>query len=243
MCIIAAPRSRIHVPRQEVRRAMSSGTAELKATAIRIPIGKRSWLDADLAIPGDARGVVLFAHGSGSNRLSPRNQCVASELNSRQMATVLGDLLTGEEQKLDRRGGMLRFDISLLTYRFLRMIDWARTSDLVGTLPIGVFGASTGSAAALDAAALRPGIVRAVVCRGGRPDLAIHLGEVNAPTLFIVGGNDTTVLELNTEAGFQLNCPKAIEVVPGATHLFEEPGTLEAVASAAGAWFQNHLIH
>lgn len=220
---------------------MSTVIAELKPTTIRIPIGGRIWLNADIATPADAKGLVLFAHGSGSGRLSPRNRYVAAELNLLQMATVLADLLTDEEEKFDQRRGTLRFDIPLLTDRFVRMVEWARTYDLVGTLPIGVFGASTGSAAALDAAALRPDIVRAVVSRGGRPDLATHLAEVKAPTLLIVGGNDTTVLDLNTEASRLLQCPKELEVIPGATHLFEEPGTLEAVASAAGAWFQKYL--
>ena len=220
---------------------MSTVTAELHTTAIRIPVGGRIWLNADIATPGDAKGLVLFAHGSGSGRLSPRNRYVASELNCRQMATVLADLLTDEEEQFDQRGAALRFDIPLLTYRFVRMVDWARTYNLVGTLPIGVFGASTGSAAALDAAALRPDIVRAVVSRGGRPDLATHLAGVKAPTLLIAGGNDTTVLDLNTEASRLLQCTKELEVIPGATHLFEEPGTLEAVASAASAWFQKYL--
>lgn len=220
---------------------MSTVTAKLKPTTIRIPIGGRIWLNADIATPADAKGLVLFAHGSGSSRLSPRNRYVAAELNFLQMATVLADLLTDEEEKFDQRGGALRFDISLLTDRFVRMVEWARTYNLVGTLPIGVFGASTGSAAALDAAALRADIVRAVVSRGGRPDLATHLAEVKAPTLLIVGGNDTTVLDLNTEASRLLQCTKELEVIPGATHLFEEPGTLEAVASAAGAWFQKYL--
>lgn len=220
---------------------MSTVIAQLKTTAIRIPIGGRIWLNADIATPADAKGLVLFAHGSGSGRLSPRNRYVAAELNFLQMATVLADLLTDEEEKFDQRGGALRFDIPLLTDRFVRMVEWARTYNLVGTLPIGVFGASTGSAAALDATALRPDIVRAVVSRGGRPDLAKHLAEVKAPTLLIVGGNDTTVLDLNTEASRLLRCTKQLEVIPGATHLFEEPGTLEAVAAAAGAWFQKYL--
>ena len=220
---------------------MPTVTAELNTTTIRIPIGGRIWLNADIATPADAKGLVLFAHGSGSGRLSPRNRYVAAELNFLQMATVLADLLTDEEEQFDQRGSALRFDISLLTGRFVRMVEWARTYNLVGTLPIGVFGASTGSAAALDAAALCPGIVRAVVSRGGRPDLARHLAEVKAPTLLIVGGNDTTVLDLNTEASRLLQCPKELEVIPGATHLFEEPGTLEAVASAAGAWFRKYL--
>jgi pimeloyl-ACP methyl ester carboxylesterase len=220
---------------------MSTVTTELETTAIRIPIGGRIWLNADLATPSGAKGLVLFAHGSGSGRLSPRNRYVASELNLLRMATVLADLLTEEEEQFDRWGGALRFDIPLLTDRFVNVVDWARTHSPVDTLPIGVFGASTGSAAALDAAASRPEVVRAVVSRGGRPDLATHLGEVKAPTLLIVGGNDTTVLDLNREAGRLLTCPKQLEVIPGATHLFEEPGTLEAVASAAGAWFQQYL--
>jgi pimeloyl-ACP methyl ester carboxylesterase len=220
---------------------MSTLTAALKTTAIRIPIGGRIWLNADITTPGDAKGLVLFAHGSGSGRLSPRNRYVASALNFRQMATVLADLLREEEERFDQRGGALRFDISLLTDRFVRMVDWARTYDLVGTLPIGVFGASTGSAAALDAAALRPEIVRAVVSRGGRPDLATHLAEVQAPTLLLVGGNDTAVLDLNSRASRLLKCTKELEVISGATHLFEEPGALEAVASAAGGWFQRYL--
>jgi putative phosphoribosyl transferase len=220
---------------------MSTITAPLKTTAIRIAIGGRTWLNADIAVPEDAKGLVLFAHGSGSGRHSPRNRYVASELNSLQLATVLSDLLTDEEEKVDDRTGALRFDISLLTNRLVGMIDWTRTYGLVAALPIGVFGASTGAAAALDAAALRPDIVRAVVSRGGRPDLATRLDEVKAPTLLIVGGNDTTVLELNRAASRQLTCTRLIEVVPGATHLFEQPGTLEAVAAAAGVWFQQHL--
>lgn len=220
---------------------MSTLTAELKGTAIRVPIGGRIWINADIATPPRAKGLVLFAHGSGSGRLSPRNRYVAAELNFLGMATVLADLLTVEEEKFDQRGGALRFDISLLTERFVRLVEWARSYDLVGTLPIGAFGASTGSAAALDAAALRPDIVRAVVSRGGRPDLAKHLADVKAPTLLIVGGNDTMVLDLNNEASRLLRCTKEIEVIPGATHLFEEPGRLEAVAAAAGAWFQKYL--
>ena len=220
---------------------MPAVTAELKTIAVRIPIGGRIALNADIVAPSEASGLVLFAHGSGSGRLSPRNRYVAASLNFRRMATVLADLLTDEEERFDQRGGALRFDIALLTARFVKIVDWARTYNPAAALPIGVFGASTGSAAALDAAALRPGVVRAVVSRGGRPDLATHLAEVNAPTLLLVGGNDPTVLALNTEASRLLRCPKELEVIPGATHLFEEPGALEAVASAAGAWFQKYL--
>jgi dienelactone hydrolase len=216
-------------------------TAQLETTAIHIPIGGHTRLSADLTIPPDAKGVVLFAHGSGSGRHSPRNRYVASALNSLQMATVLADLLTSEEERADDRTGALRFDIPLLTSRLVQMVDWATAHAAIATLPVGIFGASTGAAAALDAAALRPGIVRAVVSRGGRPDLATRLGQVKAPTLLIVGGNDTTVLEMNSAASRLMTCTTQIEVIPGATHLFEEPGTLEAVASAAGAWFQQHL--
>jgi dienelactone hydrolase len=212
--------------------AMSLATAQLETTAIRIPIGGRIWLNADIATPADAKGIVLFAHGSGSGRHSPRNRYVASALNFLQMATVLADLLTDEEERVDESTGRLRFDIPLLTHRVVQMIDWAATYDLVGTLPIGLFGASTGAAAALDAAAARP-TVGAVVSRGGRPDLATNLRIVRAPTLLIVGGNDTDVLQMNTAALEQLSCAKQLEVIPGATHLFDEPGTLEAVASAA----------
>jgi len=220
---------------------MSMVTANLKTTAIRIPIGGGTWLDADMAMPPGAKGVVLFAHGSGSSRHSPRNRYVASELNFLQNATVLADLLTEQEEALDERSGAFRFDIPMLTRRLVQMIDWARSYNLVSTLTIGLFGASTGAAAALDAAAARPEIVRAVVSRGGRPDLATHLGDVKAPTLLIVGGNDPAVLEMNSDALRHLNCKKELEVIPAATHLFDEPGTLEAVASAAGAWFQQYL--
>jgi len=220
---------------------MSRLTANPLTTAIRIPIGGRTWLDADITMPPDAKGVVLFAHGSGSGRHSPRNRYVASELNSLHIATVLADLLTAEEEQLDERSGALRFDIPMLTQRVVQMIDWTRSYDAIARPPIGLFGASTGAAAALDAAAARPGVVRAVVSRGGRPDLATHLDTVKAPTLLIVGGNDADVLEMNRRALRRLECEKELEIVPGATHLFQEPGMLEAAASVAGAWFQRHL--
>lgn len=220
---------------------MSTLTATPATTAIRIPIGGRTWLDADIATPPDAKGIVLFAHGSGSSRHSPRNRYFADELNFLQIATVLADLLTAEEEELDERSGAFRFDIPMLTGRLVQMIDWVRSYNLVYTLPIGLFGASTCAAAALDAAAARPEVVRAVVSMGGRSDLATHLDEVKAPTLLIVGGNDTAALNMNSEAFRCLNCKKELEVIPGATHLFDEPGTLEAVASAAGAWFQEYL--
>lgn len=217
-------------------------TAELENTAIRIPIGGRTWLTADIATPPDAKGVVLFAHGSGSSRLSPRNGYVASELNFFGMATVLADLLIADEEKRDERARELRFDIPLLTQRLVKLIDWVEMYDPIATLPIGLIGASTGAAAALDAAAERPAIVDAVVSRGGRPDLASHLRVVRAPTLLIVGGKDADGLQVNTEAMPQLACVKELEVIPGATNLFEEPGALEKAALAAGAWFQRYVV-
>lgn len=219
---------------------MSTLVPILETTAVRIPIGGGTWLDADVAVPPDAQGVVLFAHGSGSSRHSPRNRHVAGTLNDRQIATVLVDLFTPMEEILDERGA-LRFDIVMLTSRLERIIEWAGSSDLVATFPIGLFGASTGAAAALDAAAARPDVVRAVVSRGGRPDLASRLSEVEAPTLLIVGGRDTDVLRMNDEALRRLRCPKKLHVIAGATHLFEEPGTLEEVASIAGAWFREQF--
>jgi putative phosphoribosyl transferase len=206
--------------------------------AKKIPIEGGASIDADVAIPADARGLVLFAHGSGSSRHSPRNRYVARELNFLKFGTVLADLLTAEEESLDRDGSY-RFDIAMLTHRVAGMIDWATLH--YPALPIGLFGASTGAAAALDAAAARPVEVRAVVSRGGRPDLAVRLADVEAPTLLIVGGDDTAVLEMNRDALRQLVCPKDLEVIPGATHLFDEPGTLEAVALAAGNWFRDYL--
>jgi len=207
--------------------------------AQRIPIGGGTWLHADVTMPPDAKGVVLFAHGSGSTRHSPRNRYVASEFNHLQFGTVLADLLTAEEEALDERSGAFRFDIGLLARRVVEMIDWMETQQL--GLPIGLLGASTGAAAALDAAAARPHVVRAVVSRGGRPDLAMRLEQVQAPTLLIVGAADTAVLQMNRDALERLTCPKELEIIPGATHLFEEPGTLESVAMAAGAWFADYL--
>lgn len=220
---------------------MSNATAALETTAIRIPIGDRIWLTADIVTPPAATGLVLFAHGSGSSRLSPRNLYVATELNVLGMTTILADLLTEEEERRDERTRELRFDIPMLTRRLVQLIDWAKSYGRLGTLPVGLFGASTGAAAALDAAAARPLIVDAVVSRGGRPDLARQLRGVRAPTLLIVGGNDPEVLRLNTGAMRQLTCAKQLAVIPGASHLFAEPGTLEAVASAAGLWFHQYL--
>jgi len=192
---------------------------------------------ADVAVPHAARGIVVFAHGSGSSRLSPRNRHVAAQLNTAGLATVLFDLLTEEEAE-DRRNV---FDIALLGRRMAEAVVEAH--EQYPRLPVGLFGASTGAAAALHAAARHEDIVRAVVSRGGRPDLASHaaLRKVRAPTLLIVGGDDTGVIEMNEQACAALGCVKHLAIVPGATHLFEEPGTLEEVARLAAEWFTRHL--
>ena len=199
-------------------------------------------LEGDLVVPEDAAGIVLFAHGSGSSRLSPRNRWVAHELRERGLATLLIDLLTAEEEAVDLETARLRFDIGLLADRLVGATGWLMRNRETRELRIGYFGASTGAAAALVAAASRPASVAAVVSRGGRPDLAGDaLPRVEAPTLLIVGGDDLEVLELNREAYDRLSCEKKLEIVPRASHLFEEPGTLEAVARLAGDWFVRHL--
>ena len=198
-------------------------------------------LEGQLTIPEDAQGIVLFVHGSGSSRRSPRNQVVASALNGASLATLLFDLLTPDEESIDLRTRQLRFDIDLLTVRTLDAIDWVSRQEEVGDFPVGLFGASTGAAAALDAASVRPGQVQALVSRGGRPDLARRLPQVQAPTLLIVGGLDTAVLGMNRSAAEKLGAPTRLEVVPGATHLFEESGCLEHVAELARDWFLLHL--
>ena len=205
---------------------------------MRIPVGGGQSIDADLVVPAAARGLVIFAHGSGSSRHSARNRYVATVLQQDGLATLLLDLLTPEEE-LDR-GNV--FDIALLAQRLLIATRWAAAEPTTRELPVGYFGASTGGGAALVAAAQAGGEVRGVVSRGGRPDLAApHLGDVRAPVLLIVGGNDRVVLDLNREAAAQLRAPHELVVVPGATHLFEEPGALEAVARPAADWFVQHL--
>jgi putative phosphoribosyl transferase len=202
------------------------------------PVG----LDGDLATTADARGVVLFAHGSGSGRHSPRNREVAATLGRVGFATLLLDLLTLEEEAADRRSGRLRFDVELLAGRLLAAAGWLDADQRTAGLPIGLFGASTGAGAALLAAAERPETVAAVVSRGGRPDLAgAALARVQAPTLLIVGALDPQVLELNRAALGRLGSEASLEVVPGASHLFEEPGTLERVAELAVGWFTRWL--
>ena len=199
-------------------------------------------LDANAVVPDPARGVVLFAHGSGSSRHSPRNRYVAGALQSAGLATVLADLLTRDEEVVDVRTGSLRFDIELLTNRLVVLIDWITSFEPTAGLSVGLFGASTGAAAALSAAALRPETVKAIVSRGGRPDLAGDaLHSIRQPTLLIVGGRDLQVLELNRRALEKLAGKKRLEIIPGATHLFEEPGALEQVARLARDWFVDHI--
>lgn len=199
-------------------------------------------LDGDLGLPPGAEGVVLFAHGSGSGRKSSRNRYVAQVLRNAGLATLLIDLLTADEEVIDRRTAELRFDIPLLAERLVGAIDWLVAQPETAGLPVGLFGASTGAGAALMAAVARPESTAAVVSRGGRPDLAgAALSAVRAPTLLLVGGWDAPVITLNQEAYAQLTAPKELVIVPGATHLFEEPGTLEEVARLAAAWFSRHL--
>jgi dienelactone hydrolase len=199
-------------------------------------------LAGDLTVPPDARGVVVFAHGSGSGRFSPRNRAVAQELVRAGLATLLMDLLTADEEAVDLRTAHLRFDIRLLSERVIATIDWLASDRSAGSLPVGCFGASTGAAAALVAAAERPERVAAVVSRGGRPDLAGDaLPRVTAPVLLIVGGLDTEVIQLNRQAQARLGGRSELVIVPGATHLFEEPGALEQVAALARDWFLRYL--
>jgi len=201
-------------------------------------------IEGDLEIPEGARGIVLFAHGSGSGRHSPRNRFVAARLREESLllGTLLIDLLTEQEEAEDARTGLLRFDVGLLAGRVEAATRWLLDDPRTRGLRVGYFGASTGAAAALVAAARLPEAVGAVVSRGGRPDLAgEHLGRVRAPVLLIVGGRDHTVLELNREAMRRLPPQTRLEVVPGATHLFEEPGALEEVARLAARWFARHL--
>jgi putative phosphoribosyl transferase len=209
---------------------------------VRVPAGAVT-LEGNLTLPQDSHGIVLFAHGSGSSRHSPRNRYVARVLNEAKLATLLIDLLTPHEELIDARTAQLRFDIELLAERLVDATDWLTQFPDTKDLPIGYFGASTGAAAALVAAAVRPEVVGAIVSRGGRPDLAgAALMRVRAPTLLIVGENDGQVIQLNREALAQLRCEKQLMIVPGATHLFEEPGALDVVARLASDWFERHLV-
>jgi len=209
--------------------------------SIHVAIGNQQ-LTGDLDVPAGARGLVVFAHGSGSSRHSRRNQYVARCLAGRGLATLLVDLLTPDEEAVDAQSGHLRFDIDLLAVRLVTILDWVRSRADVGRLPVALFGASTGAGAALVAAARRPDLVAAVVSRGGRPDLAgSSLTQVAAPTLLIVGGHDEQVIALNRLAMARLRGPVSLQIVPGATHLFEEAGALAAVAAAAGEWIDRYL--
>lgn len=200
-------------------------------------------LEGTLGIPKSAQGIVLFAHGSGSSRHSPRNRFVAELLRQAGLATLLIDLLTLEEEAIDQRTGQHRFNIGLLARRLVSATDWLDRFPETRNLKLGYFGASTGAAAALVAASERPDVVSAVVSRGGRPDLAgAALAEVRAPTLLIVGGHDLSVLALNREALAKLKGEKRLEIIPEATHLFEEPRALEGVAALARDWFVRHLV-
>jgi putative phosphoribosyl transferase len=200
-------------------------------------------LNGDLRMPPNARGLVIFAHGSGSSRFSTRNREVAEFLDAQGFATLLLDLLTPEEDAIDARTRQYRFDIERLGPRVSAAADWARRHPELRELPVGCFGASTGAAAALIAAAERPGTISAVVSRGGRPDLAGDdvLPRVKAPTLLIVGSHDEPVIEMNRDAMRQMTAHVELEIVPGATHLFEEPGTLEQVERLAAGWFARYL--
>jgi putative phosphoribosyl transferase len=215
---------------------------EIAPATLRI-VADGAALTGDLVVPSGATGIVAFAHGSGSSRLSPRNRFVAEALNEAGLATLLIDLLTPDEDAADQVTRELRFDIAVLARRMTAVVDELARDERLRTLRIGLFGASTGAAAALIAAADRPDLVRAVVSRGGRPDLADRaLERVRAPTLLIVGGADLEVLSLNRRALWRLSSPrKELHLVPGATHLFEEPGALAAVAHLASAWFHRHL--
>ncbi len=209
--------------------------------SVRISVGDQ-FLHGDLGIPPDPHGLVLFAHGSGSSRHSPRNIYVARILERRGLATLLIDLLTPQEERVDDRTAEYRFDIPLLAGRLVTVIDWLGRQDATRGLPIGLFGASTGGGAALVAAADRPREVGAVVSRGGRPDLAgAALLRVTSPALLVVGGLDAPVIEMNREAMQRMRGEVSLAIVPAATHLFEEPGALERVAALAGDWFARHL--
>jgi dienelactone hydrolase len=214
----------------------------MRTADLILDAGDEIALEGALALPPAPAGIVVFAHGSGSSRLSPRNRRVAGLLNEGGLGTLLFDLLTPNESALDERTGALRFDIGLLGCRLTGALDWLARQRNVRGLPVGLFGASTGAAAALIAAADRPSRVAAVVSRGGRPDLAPSaLPRVQAPTLLIVGGLDGPVIRMNERAAARLECEHRLEIVPGATHLFEEPGTLDMAAGLARDWFLRHF--
>ncbi len=215
---------------------------EKENNSVQVPLANNMLLEGNLSLPENARGLVLFAHGSGSSRHSPRNQFVARVLQEAGLATLLIDLLTAPEEAEDRSTARIRFNIDLLGKRVVEVTNWLIANPTTANLKIGYFGASTGAAAATRAAAERPLAVGAVVSRGGRPDLASSaLPQVQAPTLLLVGSKDTQVIELNRMAFTLLRCEKRLEIIPGASHLFEEPGTLEQVAQLASQWFSHYL--
>jgi len=219
------------------------GLELIEQRTVRVSVGRHA-LEGDLTVPAHAHGVVLFAHGSGSSRFSARNRHVAAMLQENGFATLLLDLLTPNEEELDRLSGEYRFDIGRLAERLIGASAWIAAESSTAALTLSMFGASTGGGAALVAAAELPDRVAAVVSRGGRPDLAGDaLERVVAPTLLIVGGNDDVVLELNRAALAKLRTTARLEVIPGATHLFEEPGTLDEVARHAAAWFEAYASH
>ena len=221
----------------------TASDATTQAPLVQVTVGP-TCLEGNLTIPEGSQGIVLFAHGSGSSRHSPRNQYVARVLGTAGNATLLIDLLTEEEEAIDLETRHLRFDVNLLATRLVGATDWLEQNPETRGLRIGYFGASTGAGAALVAASVRPHLIGAVVSRGGRPDLAgSALSRVQAPTLIIVGGNDLPVIDLNREALRQLHTSeKKLVIIPGATHLFEEPGALEQVAELAAEWFARYLI-
>ena len=213
----------------------------LEEGLVQVGIGSIA-LDGNLLVPSGAIGIVLFAHGSGSSRFSSRNRYVASTLREGNLGTLLIDLLTPQEEARDNVTAEHRFDIGMLADRLIGTVEWLRAQPELREKKIGLFGASTGGGAALVAAAARPKLIQAVVSRGGRPDLAgAALPRVEAPTLLIVGGNDVPVIAMNRQAYDQLRCERRLEIVPGATHLFEEQGTLERVADVARDWFTRYL--
>lgn len=214
---------------------------KMREEEVEIPIG-RAKLGGTLTVPQQVTGIVIFAHGSGSSRFSPRNRHVAEHLQKEGLATLLFDLLTTEEEQKDLSTSQYRFDCAFLAQRLVSATEWLKNNQELENVAWGYFGASTGAAAALMAAVEQPAVIKAVVSRGGRPDLAAAmLSRARAPTLLIVGGEDRQVLGLNKEVLERLDCPKALEIVGGASHLFEEPGALDQVARLAGEWFKKYL--
>ena len=225
----------------QTRTSRGSTGLAVEHTLVRVRVDSVE-VEGILSVPTGAQGTLLFAHGSGSTHRSPRNRSVADVLNDAGMATLLINLLTEDEQEVDLQTAHLRFDIPFLAGRLTAIVDWLREQPEVGRLPLGLFGASTGAAAALVTAADRPSDVKAVVSRGGRPDLAIDaLERVQAPTLLIVGGEDVAVVQLNRRAMARMHCLHELKIIPGATHLFEERGALEEVAALATDWFLRFL--